>query len=259
MKSIKARSILVGFIIILALFLSYSSFVYFSLPSDTRNDPGILQKNLPRGFPDSHVTLGLDLQGGVQLVLGVDTAGAIDNKLERYGTELSRWIEGKGYPFKTAYVKKGTAVLHVEFEDNADIKKFTDEYLKIAPGLIASRSDSKSVEFQFEEARLADTRSAALEQAERVIRSRVDKWGNTEPLINRRSGNAIMVQLPGFKDPGKAKELLGRTAQLKFKLVDDDFTGFNALPVPPGMTTERHGSGVSFVTTDIRILTSDCF
>ena len=250
MKSIKARSIFVGFIVVLALFLSYSSFVYFSLPSDIRNDPGVLQKHIPRGFPDSHVTFGLDLQGGVQLVLGVDTAGAIDNKLERYGTELSRWIEGKAYPFKTAYVKKGSAVLHVDFDAGADVKKFTDEYLKTAPGLIASRSDTTSVEFQFEEARLADTRNAALEQAERVIRSRVDKWGNTEPLINRRAGNSIMVQLPGFKDPGKAKELLGRTAQLKFKLVDDEFTGFNALQTPAGMTTERHGSGISFVSTD---------
>ncbi|MCX6124553.1 MAG: protein translocase subunit SecD [Proteobacteria bacterium] len=93
-------------------------------------------------------------------------------------------------------------------------------------------------------------KSSALEQAERVVRSRVDKWGVTEPIINRRADGSILAQLPGFKDPAKAKELLGRTAQLKFKIVDDEFKGFDAIvgKLPPEVTADRAGGSTSLVS-----------
>ncbi|HET6922975.1 MAG TPA: protein translocase subunit SecD, partial [Anaeromyxobacteraceae bacterium] len=69
----------------------------------------------------------------------------------------------------------------------------------------------------------------AVEQAEKTIRNRVDKWGVTEPDIKRKSNNQIQIQLPGFKDPEKAKELLGRTAQLEFKIADDDSPALDAV------------------------------
>jgi len=68
-----------------------------------------------------------------------------------------------------------------------------------------------------------------VEQAEKTIRNRVDKWGVTEPDIKRKANNQIQIQLPGFKDPEKAKELLGRTAQLEFKIADDDSAVLDAL------------------------------
>jgi preprotein translocase subunit SecD len=81
---------------------------------------------------------------------------------------------------------------------------------------------SGSVLFAFKDQVLREFQSKAVEQAEKVIRNRIDKWGVSEPDIKRKANSQIQIQLPGFKDPEKAKELLGRTAQLEFKICDDE-------------------------------------
>ena len=88
-----------------------------------------------------------------------------------------------------------------------------------------------------------------MKQAERVIRSRVDKWGVSEPRISRRADGSVLVQLPGFSDTEKAKGLLGKTAQLLFKIVDDEFKGFESLKagVPDGITVTDNGGQTAFV------------
>ena len=120
-----------------------------------------------------------------------------------------------------------------------------------------ARTDT-SIDYQFEEDELKRIKDSALEQAERVIRNRVDKWGVAEPLINRRVDGSILVQLPGFKNPEKAKDLLGRTAQLKFQVVDDEFTGFDHLEksVPPEIeVTRESGTQIAFSSYDRDLLT----
>jgi len=76
--------------------------------------------------------------------------------------------------------------------------------------------------FAFKDQVLREFKVKAVEQAEKTIRNRVDKWGVSEPDIKRKANNQIQIQLPGFKDPEKAKDLLGRTAQLEFKICDDE-------------------------------------
>jgi preprotein translocase subunit SecD len=78
-------------------------------------------------------------------------------------------------------------------------------------------------------------------------------------LISRRANGTILVQLPGFKDPEKAKELLGRTAQLKFKIVDDTFAGFEELSrgaLPEGIKVEDNGGQVAFSGENREALTA---
>src|SRR3972149_6074950 len=72
---------------------------------------------------------------------------------------------------------------------------------------------------------IQDFQAKAVDQAEKTIRNRVDKWGVTEPDIKRKGNNQIQIQLPGFKDPEKAMELLGRTAQLEFKIAAHESPG----------------------------------
>ena len=240
MKQMRLKIVFVALLTLAGLLAGVPSVVYFSLPKDVRSDPAAVKERLPSWLPSSHVNLGLDLQGGVQLVLGVGTEEAVDNKLARIGTEMSRWAEDKKIPFKTAYAVKGQQKLRVELGEGADLAAFkkllTDQY----PGLEQTGRDGAAVEFGYTAERIAEIKRSAVEQAERVIRNRVDKWGVAEPLISRRANNTVLVQLPGFKDPEKAKEFLGRTAQLKFKIVDDDFKGFdNVTQLPENIKTER--------------------
>src|SRR5207302_1060489 len=80
---------------------------------------------------------------------------------------------------------------------------------------------------------------SAIEQAVKAIRNRVDKWGVSEPTIAKRGDTSILVQLPGYSNPEKAKELLGRTAQLELKIVDDQNQIVTQLKdLPPGVTLD---------------------
>ena len=235
-----------------ALYAAAPTVVYFALPKKDRNNPEILAKSLPSWLPQKHIRLGLDLQGGVQLVLSVDTQVAIDNKMSRIGTEMTRWAKDNNHKVATAYVLKGKQTLRVELEPDAKADDFRLAFKKDFPGLTLASTEGTKLDFKYDEGQLTRIRDAALEQAERVVRGRVDRWGVSEPQITRRADKSILIQLPGFKDPEKAKELLGRTAQLKFKLVDEEFKGFEALTksLPEGVTYERGGNNgaITFVS-----------
>jgi protein-export membrane protein SecD/preprotein translocase SecF subunit len=255
MSALKRQIIFVIGLILLAAYYVSPTIIYFALPKEIRNDQVELEKRIPDWLPQKHIKLGLDLQGGVQLVLGVDTAAAVRNKLGRIGTEITRWSSEGKHGVKTAYVLKNEPILRVEFEDpNLDFGKFKSALSKDFFGLVVQRREGNYADFKYDDNQVATIRQAALGQAERVIRARVDKWGVSEPMISRRADGSILVQLPGFKDPQKARELLGRTAQLRFQMLDEDFDGFKGLldKLPEGVKAERRGSynAVSFISED---------
>ena len=253
MNQMRFRLIFVTVLTALGVLAGVPSIVYFSLPPDVRNDPAAVKAKLPKWLPAAYVNLGLDLQGGVQLVLGVDTTEAVENKLGRIGTELPDWAKEKGLSVQTSYVVKGQAKLHIEVAAGTDVEKFKTAFSEAFRGLKQEGSTSgNTIEFAFIENRIKDIKAAAIDQAERVVRSRVDKWGVSEPIISRRADNSVLVQLPGFKDPAKAKEFLGRTAQLKFKIVDDDFNGFTPIvgKLPENIKAERDMAGYALVSED---------
>ena len=251
MKSLRWRLLLIAGLAVFSIYILIPTGIYMSQPAELRNDQEHMKKVLPGWLPGGHLNLGLDLQGGVQLVLGVNLTQAVENRLSRIGTDIGHWSDQKDKPtgIKTAYVVKGETKLRVETETGADtasiIKAVTQDY----PSLEKSSTDGTLIDFIFRGDQIQTIKDGALEQAERVVRSRVDKWGVTEPVINRRSDGSIIAQLPGFKDPEKAKELLGRTAQLKFKIVDDEFRGLEALSgkLPPEVQLDRV-SGMSLVS-----------
>ena len=245
MQSIRSRSILVTLITLFALYLCVPTFYYFSLPADKRNDRELLKSKLPWGFSTTHISLGLDLQGGVQLVLGVQLDQAVANKLGRMGTELMAWATDNKTDVKTAFVPRdATNRLRVEFGPGADIDQFNIDFRKKFGQLMPVKRTGLTVDYEFSADQIKLIKQSALEQAERVIRNRVDKWGVTEPIIQRRADGSILVSLPGFKDPERARELLGRTAQLKFKIVDDEFHGFDSLAgkLPPNVMMRKAGN-----------------
>lgn len=254
MNSLKLRLTFIAGLTLLAIYGSLPSVLYFTMPKDKRNDPNYFESNLPSWLPRKHVTLGLDLQGGVQFVLGVQASEAAANKLSRLGSAVLRWKDEAKVAIKTAFVPQGSSVLRLELEEGADADAVRDAFHKEFSGLVQVTRDAKYLDFGYSDEQLKEIRRAAIEQAERVVRTRVDKWGVAEPLIARRANNSILVQLPGFSDTERAKDLLGRTAQLAFKIVDDEFRGFDALatgPLPDGITVERGGSATpQFLSQD---------
>ena len=250
MNPLRWRLLIIGAITVWAAYIVAPSVIYFSTPKEIRNSDEEMAKRIPKWLPQKHVSLGLDLQGGVQLVLGVNTVNAVDNKLNRLGTETQRWSDDNSLGVSKAYNVVGKQILRVELKDGIDSAVFKDKFRKEYPGMVQVAKSGQTIDMGYEDEQMRRIKASAIEQAEKVVRNRVDKWGVSEPLINRRQAdNSILVQLPGFKDPTKAKELLGRTAQLKFKLVDDKFHGFDSLAeLPAGITKTNNGGQVALAS-----------
>ena len=215
---------------LLALWLLVPSYYYFRLPDDERNNPEKLQAVLPSWAPGNKtkLNLGLDLQGGIHLVLGVDADAALRAKVSRRGDQIVNWAKEKSYKDITATAVGMKVVL--EAKDKAELERMRKPLGEYWGDMReTSNEGAPGLALAFQDQFLKKIREDAVDQALKVISNRVNRWGVTEPIIAKRGDNQILVQLPGFKDPAKAKELLGKTAQLEFKIADDEGTYFNDL------------------------------
>jgi preprotein translocase subunit SecD len=212
----------------LAVYFLIPSWFYFRLPPDQRAGEAY-EKSVPRWAPDpkKHLNLGLDLQGGIHLAMGVDVDRAVKAKVARRADEIADFLKSKGVEFAESRPVEGGRRIEVKAADPGKVRSVVlDSYDRemYSPG-----DAQGAVFFAFKDQTLRDFQKNAVEQAEKVIRNRIDKWGVSEPDIKRKANSQIQIQLPGFKDPEKAKELLGRTAQLEFKIADDDSTALDPL------------------------------
>ncbi len=235
-----------------AVYLLIPTFVYFSLPQETRNDAATFEAALPSWAPKKRINLGLDLQGGVHLVMGVDLQKAVQDKVVRRADELRSWATEQKLSFQSIKAEPQDELVRITFADEASADAFeaaASEYFND----MSQRSGGTESTWAFTDQSLAAYKESAVDQALRTIRNRVDKWGVSEPTIAKRGEDGILVQLPGFKDPEAAKDLLGRTAQLQFKIVADD-QGANLVetlgPPPEGVTLGSDGYQTYLQSTD---------
>ncbi len=216
------RVALVVIVAVLSVWQLVPSYYYFKLPPEQRLGEEF-EKTVPGWAPAAkkHLNLGLDLQGGIHLAMGVDVDRAVKAKVARRADEVAEHLKSKSLPF-TAVAPDATGLrIAVATTASADVEKETLDFYGAelyAPG----GAPEGQVLFAFKDQVLREFKGKAVEQAEKTIRNRVDKWGVSEPDIKRKANNQIQIQLPGFKDPEKAKDLLGRTAQLEFKICDDE-------------------------------------
>ncbi|HEY3448565.1 MAG TPA: protein translocase subunit SecD, partial [Myxococcales bacterium] len=223
----------VGFIVgsaLLALWLLVPSFYYFQLPAEERNNPEKLESVLPAWAPGykTKLNLGLDLQGGIHLVLGVDTEQALKQKVANRADQIATWAKEKGFG-GVAFKAQGMKVL-VTAADKADLDKFEKPALEYWGDMReVSTEGTPGIAFAFQDQQIKRDREQAVDQAIKILSNRVNGLGVTEPIIAKRGDNAILIQLPGYKDPAKAKEIIGTTAQLEFKIADDEGPYFNEL------------------------------
>jgi preprotein translocase subunit SecD len=192
----------------------------------------------PELWPHPQIVLGLDLQGGMHLVLEVDTQKAVEGNVERIAQEIKDRLKKNRIRHVVVDRVDGTKIsIRVQKEENVEKVKalFEDEfdYLQTAEttdgGIFGY-----SIEIPQREAN--EIAELAVDQALEKIRNRIDQFGVAEPDIRRQGKNRILLQLPGIKDPQRAKDLIGRTAQLEFKLVDNTGNLQAAIEgnVPPG-------------------------
>ncbi|MEK6657087.1 MAG: protein translocase subunit SecD [Nitrospirota bacterium] len=164
------------------------------------------------------INLGLDLQGGMHLVLGVDSEKAVESTVSRNLGDIKELLVQKN--IQAEAVKDGNKIViktkGKEDEDNVR-KTIGAEY----PSLDMKASGSR-IEISMTNKEITNIKEHAVLQALETIRNRIDEFGVSEPTIQKQSESQILVQLPGIKDIERAKKLIGRTALLEFKIVDDE-------------------------------------
>ncbi|MBI3611159.1 MAG: protein translocase subunit SecD [Nitrospirae bacterium] len=188
--------------------------------------PGWWKKYLPsRG-----VTLGLDLQGGIHMVLEVEEEKAIENLVERTASSLKDLLDAEKLPV-TSVKRTGPSELTATLpgpDKKTDVaKKIEANY----PNFIPKESPGNELIYHLREGEAIRIKESATTQALETIRNRIDQFGVAEPLIQRQGPRQIVIQLPGVKDSKRAKELIGKTALLEFKLLDEENPLGRSLPV----------------------------
>ena len=174
-----------------------------------------------RGQPRQPINLGLDLQGGIHLVLGVDLEKGIENVLDRMAGDLRAALQKKGIGAQVtaagAHRARGPARLA------PGVRRTPSASWRTSSSSTRGRRTPAAgrIELALKEKVVAERRDSFVDQGLKVIRNRVDQFGVAEPTIQKQGDNRILVQLPGVQDPARAKALIGKTAVLEFKLVDD--------------------------------------
>lgn len=168
--------------------------------------------------------LGLDLQGGMHLVLKVDLKKAIENNLDLSVQDLKEALaEKKITVVRTASGDARKIILTLPNTGALETVKqiITKDFPDLAVDIQADQGTFPRIILSLKQSKIDFINNKAVDQSLEILRNRVDQFGVAEPAIVRQGTDEIVIQLPGVKDPQRALNLIGRTAQLEFKLVDD--------------------------------------
>jgi preprotein translocase subunit SecD len=204
--------------------------------------PTFLNGRLPEWWgnflPTDKIHLGLDLQGGSHLILEVKVDKAIENNVERTRGEITNLLRERGISGVSVERVQGTQ-LHLKVPGTSldrvqGVLKSDFPNLPVVNTQTSGGTTDLFLTLSAEEMR--SLRDYAVDQSLETIRNRIDQFGVSEPVIQREGQTDILVQLPGIQDPQRAKEIIGKTALLEFKLVDDTVNVEEALRngPPPG-------------------------
>ncbi len=197
----------------------------------------ILPTFQPGWWPHKKINLGLDLQGGMHLVLEVDTEKAVEGTLERISRELRRDLKKNNIRYTGLQREGSSIVLRIPDKNVAEFKKFmNNEYRKLSVHAGSSESGIETLFIKLPDQEALHIQKMATAQALETIRNRIDQFGVSEPDIRIQGEKQILIQLPGINDTQRAKDLIGKTALLEFKLVDETHdvnAALNGTP-PPG-------------------------
>ncbi|RMD70746.1 MAG: protein translocase subunit SecD [Gammaproteobacteria bacterium] len=191
--------------------------------------------------------LGLDLRGGVYFLLDVDMEAAIRQAEERYSDDIRSLLRKHKIRYRDIEILDGG--IRIRFKDGSTLEKAKNVIAKEFPGLeIQEEPETHEIRAVLSEREKQEIKRFALQQNITTLRNRVNELGVAEPVIQQQGDRRIVVQLPGVQDTARAKEILGATATLEFRLVDMEHDVQEALKgkVPPGsrLYYERNGRPV---------------
>lgn len=252
MKNLKWRALVVGLVLLAG--------IVYLIPTLSASLPSWWSAFLPK----DKIRLGLDLQGGMHLVLEVEVGKAVESTAERLVEDIKETLRKERVPF-VKVERTNRWDVQVELADAAaqgDLSKIVEkEYPVLKWGGMQNIPEGLLVTFVMQDAEVQRIEKMAAAQALETIRNRVDQFGVSEPDIRPQGEDRILVQLPGVKDPQRAIALIGKTALLEFKLVAEEVSGQEVKDgkVPPGVKVYpmRHFDRNTGQTTETKIPLKD--
>ncbi|MCJ7996741.1 protein translocase subunit SecDF [Rhizobium cremeum] len=205
-------------------------------------------RSLPSWLPHRQVTLGLDLQGGSHIMLKIERADIVKERLETTVSDIRAALRDAGIRY-TGLSGVGQQIqVRITDADKVEAAKKALENITapVSVGGLTGGSiqeatlteDGTLLRFNLTDAGIDYRASSALTQSMEVVRRRVDELGTTEPLIQRQGNDRIIVQVPGLQDPQRLKSLLNQTAKLSFHMVDTSMPVVEAINGRPPATSE---------------------
>jgi len=217
-------------------------------------------------FAQRHIVLGLDLQGGSSLLLEVDTNAVRKERLQGLADDVLRVLRQARIPF-TGRAVHGNSV-EVRITRDSDIETALGKLRELSQPLtgILGTSGQRSVDISDNgglitltpsDAAITERIRHAVDQSIQIIERRVNELGLVEPTIQREGADRILVQVPGLQDPSRLKEILGKTAKLDFRMVDQSMTPEQAIATHPPPDSEiLDGEGGAKYLIEKRVLVS---
>lgn len=211
MKKIRGRFFLLLAVTVVSFILALPSFPSFfqSLPD-----------GMQRVFSHRGLSLGLDLQGGIHLVLEVEEARAVEIAVDRSRKAIEELLKDKGLT-EIGVKREGVERILVTLSNESEAEQVHALMDDAFSNYVRQKDEGLTLRYELREAEVDRIKNSAINQALETIRNRIDEFGVAEPLIQRLGANQIAVQLPGVKDPQRAKDLIKETALLEFKLLEE--------------------------------------
>ncbi|MEQ3511852.1 protein translocase subunit SecD [Pseudoalteromonas sp. BZB3] len=225
---------------------------------DSLSDDYISAINMSPAQPDwlkdiggNPMKLGLDLSGGVHFTMEVDMVTAMDNALETMEQDFKSDLRGEKLRYRSIRRVSGAERVQVIMR-NDDDKDAAERFLKQRYPLynfVDDSSNSLAFFASLSDQKFKEIRAYAIKQNETIIRNRINQLGVAEPNVQQQGAERIIVQLPGVQDTARAKEILGATATLEFREVDENADVRSAAQgrVPPGTEVIMHKDGYPVV------------
>jgi len=197
------------------------------------------------------MNLGLDLRGGVHFLMEVDMKAALDKALARHSEEFRSFLRGKKIGYLGVKRVKDYLIIQfksVELRDQAK-QAIKREYTNQIDFTDEETAKGAALKAKLTQVNINNTKRFALQQNITTLRKRVNELGVSEPVIQQQGLERIVVQLPGVQDPAQAKTILGTTATLEFRLVDEGNDPYaveagGRVPVGDKLFKERNGNPI---------------
>ncbi len=193
--------------------------IFFAIPnmlSDT--------SKLPKWWQP--VNLGLDLQGGSNLLLEVKMDDVLKERMSTIEDSVRQVLREDKIRYQN--LKAGADSVKVKIENANSRAKAVSKFNKVDDGLVISEEDDGTVVISYSDTALNQLKAKVVDQSIEIVRRRIDELGTKEPVIQRQGSDRIVVQLPGLQNPEYVKTLLGKTAKMAFHLVDNRSTAADA-------------------------------